>query len=37
MTSRRLDLAKEIERFGADTLSGIGVSRARPIDADSPL
>ena len=33
MTSRRLDLAKEIERFGADTLSGIGVSRARPVDA----
>jgi catechol-2,3-dioxygenase len=37
MTSRRLDLAKEIERFGADTLSGIGVSRARPVDADNPL
>ena len=37
MTSRRLDLAKEIERFGADTLSGIGVSRARPVDADHPL
>ena len=34
MTSRRLDLAKEIERFGADTLSGIGVSRARPVEAD---
>jgi hypothetical protein len=33
MTSRRLDLAMEIERFGADTLSGIGVSRARPVDA----
>ncbi|HSK07036.1 MAG TPA: VOC family protein [Acidimicrobiia bacterium] len=33
MTSRRLDLAKEMERFGADTLSGIGVSRARPVDA----
>ena len=33
MTSRRLDLAREIERFGADTLSGIGVSRARPVDA----
>ena len=33
MTSRRLDLAKEMERFGAVTLSGIGVSRARPVDA----
>jgi catechol-2,3-dioxygenase len=33
ITSRRLDLAQEIERFGADTLSGIGVSRARPVDA----
>ena len=32
ITSRRLDLAQEIERFGADTLSGIGVSRARPVD-----
>jgi len=32
MTARALDLAKEIERFGADTLSGIGVSRARPVD-----
>jgi catechol-2,3-dioxygenase len=33
MTSRRLDLDKEIERFGADTLGGIGVSRVRPINA----
>jgi len=32
MTSRRLDLAKEIERFGGNTLGGIGVSRSRPID-----
>lgn len=32
MTSRRLDLAKEIERFGSDTLGGIGVSRARPLE-----
>lgn len=33
MTSRRLDLAKEVERFGAETLSGIGVSRSRPLEA----
>jgi hypothetical protein len=33
MTSRRLDLEAEIGRFGADTLSGIGVSRARPVGA----
>jgi catechol-2,3-dioxygenase len=32
MTSQRLDLDVEIERFGADTLSGIGVSRPRPVD-----
>ena len=32
MTSQRLDLDAQIERFGADTLSGIGVSRARPVD-----
>jgi catechol-2,3-dioxygenase len=32
MTSRRLDLEAEIERFGADTLSGIGVSRVSPIE-----
>ncbi len=32
MTSKRLDLDADIERFGADTLSGIGVSRARPVD-----
>jgi hypothetical protein len=32
MTSQRLDLDAEIERFGGDTLSGIGVSRARPVD-----
>lgn len=30
--ARHLDLAKEIERYGADTLSGIGISRARPAD-----
>lgn len=30
---RRLDLAAEIERYGADTLGGIGVSRPRPVDA----
>lgn len=33
MTSRQLDLAKEIERFGADTLGGIGVSRPRQVQA----
>jgi catechol-2,3-dioxygenase len=33
MSSRRLDLDNEIERFGADTLGGIGVSRVRPINA----
>jgi catechol-2,3-dioxygenase len=33
MTSRRLDLDAEIERFGADTLSGIGISRVAPVDA----
>lgn len=32
MTSQRLDLDAQIERFGADTLSGIGLSRARPVD-----
>jgi catechol-2,3-dioxygenase len=32
MTSQRLDLDAEIERFGADTLSGIGVSRVRPVE-----
>jgi catechol-2,3-dioxygenase len=32
MTSRRLDLDAEIERFGADTLSGIGISRVAPVD-----
>jgi catechol-2,3-dioxygenase len=32
MTSQRLDLDAEIERFGSDTLSGIGVSRVRPVD-----
>jgi catechol-2,3-dioxygenase len=32
MTSQRLDLDAEIERFGSETLSGIGVSRARPVD-----
>jgi catechol-2,3-dioxygenase len=33
MTSRRLELDKEIERFGADTLGGIGVSRVRPMES----
>ncbi len=33
MTAQRLDLAKEIERFGGDTLGGIGVSRPRRVDA----
>ncbi len=33
MTSRRLDLASEIARFGGDTLGGIGVSRSRPFNA----
>lgn len=33
MTAQRLDLAKEIERYGGDTLGGIGVSRVRPVDA----
>jgi catechol-2,3-dioxygenase len=33
MTSQRLDLEAEIERFGPETLSGIGVSRARPVEA----
>ncbi|HKX75868.1 MAG TPA: VOC family protein [Acidimicrobiia bacterium] len=31
--SRRLDLNAEIERYGADTPGGIGVSRARPVEA----
>ena len=31
--SRRLDLDAEIERYGADTLGGVGVSRPRPIGA----
>jgi catechol-2,3-dioxygenase len=31
--SRRLDLDAEIARYGADTPSGIGVSRPRPIEA----
>jgi catechol-2,3-dioxygenase len=33
VTSRRLDLAKEVERYGGDALSGIGISRARPVEA----
>lgn len=33
MTSRRLDLAAEIERYGGDTLGGVGVSRPKPIEA----
>jgi len=32
MTAKALNLAGEIERFGADTLGGIGVSRALPVD-----
>jgi catechol-2,3-dioxygenase len=32
MTAKSLNLAREMERFGADTLGGIGVSRARPVD-----
>lgn len=31
--ARHLDLAAEIERFGADTLGGVGVSRPRPAEA----
>lgn len=31
--SRPLDLPAEIERYGADTLGGIGVSRPRPVKA----
>jgi catechol-2,3-dioxygenase len=31
--SRRLDLAAEIERYGAETQGGIGVSRPRPVGA----
>jgi hypothetical protein len=33
MTAQRLDLAKEVERYGNDTLGGIGISRARPVEA----
>jgi len=33
MTARALDLSKEIGHFGAETLGGIGVSRARPVGA----
>jgi catechol-2,3-dioxygenase len=33
MTAQRLDLPKEIERYGNDTLGGIGISRARPVEA----
>lgn len=33
VVSRRLDLVAEIERYGADTLGGIGVSRPRPAGA----
>lgn len=32
MTSRRLDLQAEIDRYGADTLGGIGVSRPQPVE-----
>lgn len=33
MTAQRLDLANEIDRYGGDTLGGIGISRARPVQA----
>ena len=33
VTAQRLDLAKEIARYGNDTLGGIGISRARPVEA----
>ena len=33
MTAQRLDLAKEIERYGNDTLGGIGISRVKPVEA----
>jgi catechol-2,3-dioxygenase len=33
MTAQRLDLAKEVERYGNDTLGGIGISRPRPVEA----
>jgi catechol-2,3-dioxygenase len=33
MTSQRLDLDAEIDRFGGETLSGFGVSRVSPIEA----
>lgn len=32
-TARHLDLDAEIERYGADTPGGIGVSRPRPVEA----
>ncbi|MFZ0625358.1 MAG: VOC family protein [Acidimicrobiia bacterium] len=32
-TARRLDLQSEIERFGGDTLGGVGVSRPKPVTA----
>lgn len=32
ITSRRLDLEAEMERFGPETLGGIGVSRAVPME-----
>jgi catechol-2,3-dioxygenase len=32
-TARRLDLEAEIERYSADTLGGVGVSRPRPVEA----
>jgi len=31
--ARRLDLAAEIDRFGAETPGGVGVSRPRPVGA----
>jgi catechol-2,3-dioxygenase len=30
--ARRLDLAAEIDRFGADTAGGVGISRPGPVD-----
>jgi hypothetical protein len=37
MTARPLDLEKEIEHFGADTLGGIGVSRAHPAQTETGI
>jgi catechol-2,3-dioxygenase len=35
MTARPLDLAKEIDHFGGDTLGGIGISRVGPVDVSA--